>query len=67
MFDLVEFTIKGKLIYLSLLNADKLNIFCKTKIMLEIMREKLRILTILVHVKTVAIIVTYSSQIKRNS
>ena len=66
MFNLVEFTIKGKLIYLSLLNADKLNIFCKTKIMLEIMREKLRILTILVHVKTVAIIVTYSSQIKRN-
>ena len=34
--------------------------------MLEIMREKLRILTILVHAKTVAIIVTYSSQIKRN-
>ena len=44
-------------IYLSFLNADKLNIFYKTENMLEIKREQLWILTILVHVKTGAVIV----------
>ena len=43
-----------------MVKADKLNIFSKTKNMLEIKREQLLILTILVHVKTGAIIVTCS-------
>ena len=37
-----------------------LTFFCKTKNILEIKREQLLILTILVHVKTGAIIVTCS-------
>ena len=41
-----------------LFNADKLNIICKTKKILKIKREQLLILTILVHVKTGAILVT---------
>ena len=41
-----------------LFNADKLNILCKTKKILKIKREQLLILTILVHVKTGAILVT---------
>ena len=57
VFNLVELTIKDQFIY-SLLNTNKLKTFCKTKNVLEIKREQLWILFILVHVKTGVVIVT---------
>ena len=66
VFNLVEFTNKDRFVYHCWMNADKLNIFCKTANMLEIKREQLWILTNLVHLKTGAIIVTCSQQINKN-